>query len=410
VIPVRIVRLLIVRFAKVILWEGRVQRSAIRFATARATPLALLVALSGCDRDPVFVPPAPPKVTVATPLSQPVQDEASFTGQTAAVVSVDLVARVPGFLQEAKVMDGADVQQGQELYLIEPGQYEAQVDLAQATIEQHQALLKSAEAEFERQQTLQAKAVSTAANYDRALADKDSQRAEVAEAQANLKLAQINLGYTKVTAPFAGRIGRRLVDPGQLVGEGSATKIATLSRIDIIYVYFTINERDIPRLQQAMKDRGLTRDALRNVPVFAGLSNEEGTPHQGHLDFVDTGLDATTGTLQARAVFDNADRRLIPGLFVRLRIPLGPARPGSMVPETAIGHDQIGPYVLVVGEGGVVAIRRVTLGSSRKGLREVLSGLSASDRVVVNGLQNATPGRAVTVVDGTVAAAAPDKP
>ncbi len=131
------------------------QRSAIRFATARATPLALLVALSGCDRDPVFVPPAPPKVTVATPLSQPVQDEASFTGQTAAVVSVDLVARVPGFLQEAKVMDGADVQQGQVLYVIEPGQYEAQVDLAQATIEQHQALLKSAEAEFERQQTLQ---------------------------------------------------------------------------------------------------------------------------------------------------------------------------------------------------------------------------------------------------------------
>ncbi|MET0745572.1 MAG: efflux RND transporter periplasmic adaptor subunit, partial [Microvirga sp.] len=231
--------------------------------------------------------------------------------------------------------------------------------------------------------------------------------AAVAEAQANLKLAEINLGYTKVTAPFAGRMGRRLVDPGQLVGEGGATKIATLSRIDVIYVYFTINERDIPRLQQAMQKRGLTRDALRTVPVYAGLSNEDGAPHQGRLDFVDTGLDATTGTLQARAVFDNADRTLIPGLFVRLRIPLGPARPASMVPETAIGHDQIGPYVLVVGEGGVVAIKRVTLGPSRKGLVEVRSGVSASDRVVVNGLQNATPGRVVTIVDGTAAAPAP---
>jgi len=410
VIPVRIVRFLIFRFAQVILWEGCVQRSAIRFATARATPLALLVALSGCDRDPVFVPPAPPKVTVATPSTQDVQDEASFTGQTAAVVSVDLVARIPGFLQEAKVTDGADVQQGQELYLIEPGQYEAQVDLAQATIEEHQALLKSAEAEYERQQTLQSKGVSTAANYDKALADRDAQRADVAQAQANLKLAQINLGYTKVAAPFAGRMGRRLVDPGQLVGEGSATKIATLSRIDTIYVYFTINERDIPRLQQAMKQRGLTREALRTVPVYAGLSNEDGAPHQGRLDFVDTGLDATTGTLQARAVFDNADRMLIPGLFVRLRIPLGPARPASMVPETAIGHDQIGSYVLVVGENGVVATRRVTIGSSRKGMIEVKSGVSATDRVVVNGLQNATPGRTVTVVDGKVAAAAPDKP
>jgi len=387
-----------------------VQRSAIRLATAWASSLAFLVALSACDREPVFAPPPPPRIIAATPLNLPVQDDASFTGQTAAVVSVDLVARIPGFLQEAKVTDGADVRQGQVLYVIEPGQYVAQVDLAQATVEQHQALLKSAEAEYERQSILQKQAVSTAANYDKSLADRDAQRAAVAEAQANLKLAQINLGYTNVAAPFDGRIGRRQVDPGQLVGEGSATKIATLSKIDTIYVYFTINERDIPRLQRAMQARGLTRDTLRNVPVYAGLSDEDGAPHQGRLDFVDTGLDATTGTLQARAVFDNTDRRLIPGLFVRLRIPLGPARPGSMVPETAIGHDQIGPYVLVVGEGGVVAIRRVALGSSRKGLREVLSGLSASDRVVVNGLQNATPGRAVTVVDGKVAAAAPDKP
>src|SRR5205823_2884790 len=150
--------------------------------------VALLTVLGACDREPTFVPPPPPKITAATPLVQSVQDNALFTGQTSAVLSVDLVARVSGFLEGMAFTDGADVQQGQLLFTIEPGQYEAQVALAQATLEQHQALLKSAEAEFERQATLQKQSVSTAANYDKALADRDSERAAVSEAQANLKL------------------------------------------------------------------------------------------------------------------------------------------------------------------------------------------------------------------------------
>ena len=376
----------------------------------RVLLVLVLSALAACNQQPAFVPPPPPQVTVATPLMQPVQEEALFTGQTAAVLSVDLVARVPGFLQEVKFTDGADVEKGQQLFLIEPEQYEAQVALAQATVDQHQAELKNAEAEFGRQETLQKQSVSTQTNYDRALANRDSERAAVAEAQANLKTAQINLGYTRVEAPFGGRIGRRLADPGDLVGSGNATKLATLMQIDEIYVYFTINERDIPRLQQAMRDRHLTRDMLRTVPVLAGLANEEGTPHQGHLDFVDTGLDATTGTLQARAVFDNAKRQLIPGVFIRLRIPLGPAAPAMLIPEAAVSTDQVGPYALAVEDSGNVAVRRVSLGILRNGLRVITAGLTATDRVVIDGLQNATPGRPVTVLAGKITSANADGP
>jgi RND family efflux transporter MFP subunit len=369
-----------------------------------------VAALAACDQKPAFSQPPLPKATAASPLMQSVQDEAHFTGQTAATLNVDLVARVAGFLREVNFIDGAEVKQGDVLFLVEPDPYEAQVALAQSTIDQHQAQLKSAEAEFERQQTLQKDAVSTQANYDKALANRDSERASVAEAQANLKTAQINLAYTKIEAPFSGRIGRHLVDPGDLVGAGSPTKLATLSQIDPIYVYFTINERDIPRLQAAMRERGLTREALRTVAVYAGLGNEDGTPHQGRLDFVDVGLDATTGTLQARAVFDNAKRQLIPGLFVRLRIPLGPAQPAMLIPEAALSSDQVGPYVLVVDETGLVSIRRVTLGALQAGLRVITAGVTANDRVIIDGLQDAMPGRSVTVIAGTVASAAPDKP
>jgi RND family efflux transporter MFP subunit len=372
--------------------------------------IALAAALAGCNQQAKFQPPPPPRVTVAAPLVEPVQEDIFFTGQTEAYLSVDLVARVSGFLREVKFVDGADVAKDQVLFIIEPEPYQVQVELAQATIDQHQALLKSAEAEFERQQALQKQQVSTQANYDKALANRDSERASVAEAQANLQTAQINLGYTSVAAPFAGRMGRRQVDPGNLVGSGSATKLATLSDIDTIYAYFTINERDIPRLREAMRDNNLTREQLRTVPIFAGLANDKGTPFQGHLDFIDTGLDPGTGTLQARAVFDNKQRQLLPGLFVRLRLPLGPAKPATLVPVTAIAVDQVGPYVLVVDGASNVALRRVTLGSQERGLQVITAGLGPNDKVIIDGAQNATPGRPATVEAGKIASAALAQP
>ena len=378
-----------------------------RIAPVTAACLSLLaILLAGCNQKAAFTPPPPPRVTVAAPLVQPVQPSVDFTGQTAAMQTVNLVARVSGFLREINFKDGADVEEGQTLFLIEPDQYQAQVDLAQATIDQHQALLRSAEAEFLRQETLQKQAISTEANYDKALANRDSERALVAQAQANLKVAQINLSYTTVKAPFAGRLGRRQVDVGNLVGDGTPTTLATISDISTIYVYFTVNERDLLRLRGAMAENSINRENLSKIPVFAGLADETGTPHQGRLDFVDSGLDGTTGTIQARAVFDNARKELIPGLFVHLRIPSGPSRPTTLVPETALGMDQSGAFVLVADGKGGVASRRVTLGAQQGGLRVIASGLEPSDKVVIDGLQSATPGRPVTLVEGSIPPAA----
>jgi RND family efflux transporter MFP subunit len=364
---------------------------------------ALATLAAGCQQKPVFQPPPPPTVTISAPLVKPVQESAEFNGQAFASRSVDLVARVQGFLQEVKFVDGADVKEGDELFVIEPQQYQAQVDLSAATVDQHKALLKSAEAEFTRQETLQKQAISTEANYDKALANRDSERAAVAEAQANLQVAKINLGYTSVKAPFSGRIGRRLIDPGNLVGAGSPTKLATISDVDTIYVYFTLNERDLLRVRRAMAAKGITRDEVRGMPVFGTLTGETGTPHEGKLDFVDTGLDTGTGTIQLRAVFENKDRVLLPGLYVKLTIPVGSADPAVLVPEQAINLDQAGAYVLVMDKD-VVAQRRVTLGSQQGALRVIAQGLAATDKVIIDGMQNATPGRPVNAVEGAIAA------
>jgi RND family efflux transporter MFP subunit len=340
---------------------------------------------------------------VSNPLVAPVQDAADFTGQASASRTVDLVARVPGFLKEVRFADGADVEKGQLLFQIEPDQYQAQVALSRATLDEQQATLKSAELDFDRKSTLQRQLAASQADYDKALSTRDSARASVAQAQANLKSAELNLSYTKIEAPFSGRIGRRLVDAGNLVGQGSPTKLATISQVDTIYVYFNINERDLLRVRQDLNERGMTRDSVLKLPVYAGLADEKGTPHQGRLDFVDTGVDPSTGTLQARAVFNNAKNILIPGLFTRLRIPVGAPKQSLLVPETAISIDQVGSYVLVVDAGGTVVLRRITLGAAQNDLRVAAEGLAATDRVIIDGLQNATPGRKVTVQQGRIA-------
>jgi membrane fusion protein, multidrug efflux system len=384
-----------------------VRHRAIRAALASLSAAALVAGLSACGRNPTFVAPPPPPVTVSNALVAPVQDAADFTGQASASRTVDLVARVSGFLNEVRFADGADVEKGQLLFQIEPDQYQAQVALSQSTLAEQQANLKSAELDFDRKSTLQRQLAASQADYDKALATRDSARASVAQAQANLRIAELNLSYTKIEAPFSGRIGRRLVDAGNLVGQGSPTKLATISQVDTIYVYFNINERDLLRVRQDLNERGMTRDSVLKLPVYAGLADEKGTPHQGRLDFVDTGVDPSTGTLLARGVFDNAKNILIPGLFTRLRIPVGAPKQSLLVPETAISIDQVGPYVLLVDAGGAVVLRRITLGAAQSGLRVVAEGLAATDRVVIDGLQNATPGRKVTVQEGRIAETAP---
>jgi RND family efflux transporter MFP subunit len=343
--------------------------------------LATAAFLTGCGK-PTVAPAAPP-VTVSHPRSEPVIVYLDLSGTVAASQSVDLVARVPGYLQSVNFADGAYVEAGQLLFVIEPGTYEEQVKLSEA------ALLQ-AQSEYDRQQELVKQNATAVANVEKWQSQRDQAAAQVA-------LAKINLGYTRVTAPFSGRIGRHLVDPGNMVGATGGTQLATLDQIVPIYVYFSLNERDALRISTVMRERGMKPGVgVGTAPVLVGLQNEEGYPHQGMLDFVNNGVSTSSGTLQLRAVLTNEDKVLFPGVFARVRVPLGEPQPMLVVPNLAIGNDQEGDYVLVVGPGDIVARRSVVKGPLTGNDCAIRSGLTPGDRVIVNGLVNARQGNKVT--------------
>jgi RND family efflux transporter MFP subunit len=355
------------------------------FALMPFASLSLALALlTGCGRHAEAPPQTPPEVTVSRPAQEQVADAIELTGTAAASQSVDLVARVSGYLRSVDFQDGSMVEAGKRLFLIEPETYEQQLALAKA------ALLR-AQAEYDRQISLNLSNATSVANVEKWLSERDQSKAQV-------ELAEINLGYTRVLAPFAGRIGRHLVDPGNLVGPTVNTKLATLEQLSPIYVYFNLNERDALRLWEAMRQRGLNLPGSRKPPLEVGLQNEPGHPHRGTLDFVDTGLDPASGTVQLRAVLTNQDRAIFPGVFARVRIPLGEPQPMSVVPNAAIGNDQEGDFVLVVDANNVVARRTVVKGPLTKTGCSIRSGLAPEDRVIVVGVLRAKAGAKVTPV------------
>ena len=279
------------------------------------------------------------------------------------------------------------------LFVIEPEPYEQQLRLARA------ALLR-AQSEYDRQLELSKENATSAANVEKWLSDRD-------QAAAQVELARLNLGYTRVTAPFSGRIGRRLVDPGNLVGPNVNTKLATLDQLVPIYVNFNLNERDALNIRDFRRQHGLParfEPGKATVPILVGLQNQEGYPHQGTLDFVDTGLNASSGTILMRAVFNNEERLLLPGFFARIRIPMGQPEPMLVLPASAIGNDQEGDYVLVVETDELVARRSVVKGPLIGTGCTIRSGLSPADRVIINGQMKARPGAKVTPVNADAAA------
>ena len=221
-------------------------------------------------------------------------------------------------------------------------------------------------------------------------------KADVDQAIANAEIAAINYSYTHVLAPFDGRIGRHLVDPGNLVGNGKATDLATIEQIDPIYVYFNLNELDLIKVRAAAKKAGIKTSAeVYQIPVSVAMQNETGFPHPGTLNFVNTGLNASTGTIEFRALLPNKDLSLLPGLFVQVRIAISHPTPQLTIPDTAVLYDQIGAYVLTVNKDNIVVLKRVTVGSNENGMRAITHGLEEQDQVIVDGLQNATPGNPV---------------
>lgn len=356
---------------------------------------AAVVALAGCEDKNTFVAPPPSKVDVATPVQRPVTRYVEATGNTAPIKSVDLVARVQGFLQSQDYQDGTFVKQGTQLFTIEPETYKLKLDQAQAAEAGAQASLKQAEADFRRQSELVQRQAASQATLDTSTSTRDNAQASLQQAQANTRIAEVNYGYTKVSAPFDGIVGAHMVSIGELVGVSSPTQLATIVAMDPIYVNFTVNEQDVLRIRAEAARRGLTAPDLKQFPIEIGLQTETGYPHEGHLDYVAPTLNSSTGTLAVRGLVPNDKRVLLPGYFVRVRVPFTQEKDALLVPDTALGSDQGGRYLLVVGADNIVEQRKVQIGPVDNGLRVIEGGLKPDDRVVIAGLLRVIPGQKI---------------
>jgi RND family efflux transporter MFP subunit len=355
---------------------------------------AFAATLAGCGEKPQPQPPPPPKVTVAQPLQRMVTDYLELTGNTQAIYTVQLVARVAGYLEQVLFQDGQFVKKGQALFVIQRNTYEDNLRQAEAAISQYRAQLQYAESQFARYSNLVQRNAATQSDVDNWRYQRDLAQANLRSAESQRDLAKLNLDYTLVAAPFDGRMDRRQVDPGNLVGSGGSTVLASINQIDPIYVYFNISDYDLARLRK--RTRGIPGSSdSRKWSVQAGLPGEDGYPHEGHLDFAAISLTSTTGTLLMRGILPNRDGGILPGLYARVRVPLE-QKASLLVPEVAIGHDQQGSYVFVVNEKNVVERRSVKTGPAVDALRAVDDGLTGKEWVIVNGLLKAGPGRQVT--------------
>ena len=340
----------------------------------------------------------PPKVTVAVPVEQMVTRYFEAAGDTAAVNAVDLVARVQGFVQDISYIDGAFVKKGTPLFTIEPEPYGLKVEAAKSSVARARAALTLANADFKRQAELIAKQATPLSVYDRALAQLDSARADLQSAEADEKAAEINLGYTKVTAPFDGIVTDRQVSLGQLVGADNQhpTVLATIVQFDPIYVTFNVSEREVLKIRAELAKRGQDpRASLVGLPVEVGLLSDSDYPYKGALDYTAPIVSPTTRTLAARASLANGDRTLLPGYSVRVRIPEWQEQ-ALLVPDVALGGDQNDRYVLVVNKDSVVEQRKVEQGQLIGNLRVIENGLRKGDRVIVGGM-HAVPGQKVEI-------------
>jgi len=366
------------------------QSAAVRMALA----ISAVVALSACEQNS-FVPPPPPKVDVALPAQRSITRFLEATGNTAPIKSVDLVARVQGFLQSINYQDGTFVKEGTTLFTIEPETYKLKLEQAQAAEAGAQASLKQAEADYKRQVDLVARQAVSQATLDTSTSTRDNAQANLQQAEVNTKIAAVNYGYTNVVAPFDGIVSAHLMSVGELVGAASPTQLATIVALDPIYVNFNVNEQDVLRIREEARRRGLTPNDLKQIPIEVGLQTESGYPHKGKLDYAAPTLNQSTGTLAVRGVLPNVDRVLLPGYYVRVRVPFDQQQNALLVSDVALGSDQSGRYVLVVNGENVVEQRKVQAGPLEGDLRVIESGLKSDDRVVVAGLLRAIPGQKV---------------
>ncbi|WP_437202214.1 efflux RND transporter periplasmic adaptor subunit [Planctomicrobium sp. SH664] len=380
--------------------ETRPGQGGGRWAVCLLTTLLLL---TGCQPRNQLITPPPPKVTVALPLQKPVLEYFETTGRTRAVANIELRARVGGYLESIAFRDGDNVRKGELLFVIDKAPFEAALASAQAQLAKAEAQLQLAEQQLARTSALALNDAATKSALDIQEAERASRVADVAASKAAVRDAELNLSYTEIHAPFDGRIGRHLVDIGNLVIEGQ-TVLGTLDSTDPIHVYFELSETDLLKFMEMIRTGVLKFSDASPPQVEMALGSSGDFAYKGVLDFRAFGVDPGTGTTERRAVFPNPDGELIPGLFVRVRIALGEPKEQLVVEERALSSDQRGDFVLVVNSKNVVEQRPVKLGILTGGMRVILSGITPQDRIVINGLQRARPGSTVDPTLSTMGA------
>ena len=357
--------------------------------------LGLCIGLAGCAQAPPRTPEAAATpVTVSRPVERVVTDYADFTGRVAAVDSVEVRARVWGYLDKVNFKEGALVQKGDVLFELDPRPYQAMLDQAKAKVAQDEAQLTYDDAEYRRNLQSGPVAVSRS-DLEKSAAARDVDVANVAADKAAVAARQLDLEYAKVTAPVSGRVSRYVVTLGNLVQSGDqngGTLLTTLVSVDPMYAYFDVDEATIQRVGQLVREGKAESASQAAWPVALGLATEEGFPHQGTINFMDNQVNPKTGTLRVRGVFANQNQNLSPGYFARVRVPIGQSHHALLVSDRALDNDQGQKILYVVNDKNEVVSRPVRLGALHDGLREICDGLKPGERVIVNGLQQVRPG------------------
>jgi RND family efflux transporter MFP subunit len=340
-----------------------------------------------------------PAVPVMLPQRQSVTEYVELTGNAAPIMTVKLVARVEGYLEQIHFLDGAFVKEGDLLFTIQQDQYKAQLTQAEAQVNATQAALHYARVEVARYSALQKKGAAAQVVVDNWNFQAKKTEAELASAKAQVEIAQLNVGYTEVRAPFDGMMGKHLIDIGNVVGKAGQqqTVLAEIVQLNPIYVVANLSEQDVLRIRANLGERRLTHAELLEVPIEVGLEPGGPYPYKGKIQYVAPAVDPATGTLLVRGILVNPDRALLPGYFVRFRIPKGRVLPSALlVPDRALQADQGGRYLLVVNPENIVEKRYVALGELVGALRVVSSGIDAEARVIVGDLWRSSPGTKVT--------------
>jgi RND family efflux transporter MFP subunit len=369
------------------------------FRAGRVFVLGCCLGLTSCTTTPSGAgPTSTTPVSVSYPVEREITDHADYTARTAAVDSVEVRSHVWGYLEKVNFKEGALVQKGDVLFELDARPYQALLEQAKAKVAQDEAQLAFDEAEYQRNLKLVGTGAASRSDLDKTAAARGVDAANIAADKAAVAARQLDLDYTKITAPVSGRVSRFVVTVGNLIqsgDQGGGTLLTTIVSVDPMYAYFDADEYTVLRVRQLIREGKIPSARDVDRPVWMGLANEEGFPHKGVINFVDNQVNPKTGTLRIRGVFPNSDEALAPGYFARVRFPVGPPHKALLVSERAIDTDQGQKIVYVVDPDNKVASRPIRLGALHDGLRAVEDGLKPGERVIVTGLQQVRPGATV---------------